>query len=148
MRLMLGCILCGTFSSALASSLGVLNDLDEEVVSAVECKIKDPGYLTRFLAIQAGARIRVETLSTNTSTLLVEGEAYYTGFPAVLNFKPRTNSFVFSGTEDSEDQKTSVSIVLSGELGLRSEGEFYFLYQEGNVDILGVATLRSCFRKN
>ena len=115
----------------------------EEVVAAVECTVRDPGDLTGYLGIAKEAKLRIETLSTGSSTVLVQQEAYFTGFPALLSFKNR--KFSFEGTEISESL-TSVSIDIQGNFGSRSQGEFLFYFKDPSQEALGSATLSDCAR--
>jgi len=117
----------------------------EEVIASVECVIKDPGTLKEFLGLEKGSLLKIETLNTYVSSLIVSEENLITGFPAVLNFNPRKKQFSFAGSTDSEEGSV-VTLQIQGSMNQRNDAFFLFYLQDKDLEASGKAILQSCRR--
>lgn len=117
----------------------------EEVIASVECKVRDAGDLQSFLGINKDSIIKIETLSSYESTISVDGEPYFTGFPAVLNFSRGNKQFSLSG-EDQNDEGSRVSLQIQGPLNSKNDGVFIFGLTDSRVDAMGTGKLNHCRR--
>ena len=118
----------------------------EDVIAFVECFVKETGELKSYLGINKGSLIRIETLSSYVSTLLIDKDVFITGFPAVLNFDVKRKFFYFSGTSEDTEEGSSVSLEIAGSLAPRGDAHFVFNVVDRDVDAAGVARLIGCKR--
>lgn len=117
----------------------------EQVIASVECRVRDAGTLKNYLGISRGSILRIETLTTYVSSLIIDGDTLITGFPAVLNFNSRRRQFSFAGSSDADGEST-VTLQVQGTLGSRGDATILFNLQDDRVDDTATASLTACKR--
>ena len=118
----------------------------ETVISAVECRVKDAGDLFKYLGVRNESPVLIESLSTGTSSLLINNEAYLTGFPAQLDFSKFNRRFTFEGMENYDDEVLFVAAIEGSLKAPTNVGVITFTITERKVMTQGSATLYNCSR--